>query len=226
MRFDSRQDAGRQLGQRLRDLAVEADLVAGLPRGGVVVAAEVAAILHRPLTVLIVRKIGHPWHREFAVGALAEEGVLILDRKAMASLPLAGVELERVIREEKNRLRQYILKFQTDHPADFSGRRVLVVDDGLATGATAEAAVNAARRKHARQVIIAVPVVSTSAGQRLARVADDVIALVTDEDFEAVGQYYRRFFQTSDEEVLAILHRQPAAYGPDHGQTPGKPGNG
>ncbi len=213
MKFDSRQDAGWRLGRRLRELAVEADLVAGLPRGGVVVAAAAAAVLQRPLTALVVRKIGHPWHREFAVGALAEEDVLILDQDAMTQMPSAGAQLESVILEEKDRLRQYCLKFHSALAATFHGRRVLLVDDGLATGATAEAAVEAARRKGAKHIIVAAPVASTSARDRLTRVADEVIVLITDADFYAVGQYYRRFFPTSDEEVLALLSPQSAAYG-------------
>ena len=213
MKFDSRQDAGWRLGRRLRELAVEADLVAGLPRGGVVVAAAAAAVLQRPLTALVVRKIGHPWHREFAVGALAEEDVLILDQDAMTQMPSAGAQLESVILEEKDRLRQYCLKFHSALAATFLGRRVLLVDDGLATGATAEAAVEAARRKGAQHIIVAAPVASTSARDRLTRVADEVIVLITDADFYAVGQYYHRFFPTSDEEVLALLSPQSAAYG-------------
>lgn len=206
MEFASRQDAGRRLGHRLLELAVKVDLVVGLPRGGVVVAAEVANILQRPLDVLVVRKIGHPWHREFAVGALAEGGVVILDQDVIATSPLPDAELEAVIAEETERLRQYQMKFCPDRKPHFAGLNVLVVDDGLATGATAEAAVCSARQKNARQIIMAAPVVSTSAYERLARVADKVVALVTDPDFCAVGQYYKRFLPTSDEEVLALLH--------------------
>ena len=206
MLFASRQDAGRKLGLRLQELAVKVDLVAGLPRGGVVVAAEVADVLQRPLDVIVVRKIGHPWHREFAVGALAEEGVVILDKNVIATSPLSGVELEAVIQEESERLREYYLKFRQDRKTHFAGQRVLLVDDGLATGATAEAAVYSARKKNAKQIVLAVPVASASAYERLARVADKVVALVTDPDFVAVGQYYKRFVQTSDEEVLALLH--------------------
>lgn len=212
MVFESRQDAGRRLGYRLLELAVEVDLVAGLPRGGVVVAAEVADTLQRPLEVIVVRKIGHPWHREYAVGALAEDDVLILDREAMATAPLAAVELARVIDEERSRLAQYSAKFHHDLKTVFSGSRLLLVDDGLATGATAEAAVWSARKKNVREIIMATPVASASACERLARVANRVISLVTDADFQAVGQYYRRFFPTNDEEVLALLHRQHADY--------------
>jgi predicted phosphoribosyltransferase len=213
MRFVSREDAGRRLGRHLCERGVEADLVLGLPRGGVVVAAEVAHILQRPLDVLIVRKIGHPWHREFAVGALAEPDVVILNEASLGEKSMARFQLNDVIAEETARLQAYRLKF---HPAGalvLEGKTVLLVDDGLATGATAEAAVLSARRQHARRVIAAAPVASTNAVERLARVADAVVALVTDPDFAAVGQYYESFLETGDEEVLALLQGQAV-----HGQ--------
>jgi putative phosphoribosyl transferase len=213
MSFASRQDAGRKLGLRLRELGFEVDLVAGLPRGGVIVAAEVADMLQHPLTVVVVRKIGHPWHREFAIGALAEEDVLILDQHAIASAPPAAAELEAVIAEEKARLREYCLKFQVEQKADFAGRRVVLVDDGLATGATAEAAVQAVRKRQARHITMAAPVASTDAWERLARRADRVVTCLTDRGFNAVGQYYKQFSQTTDEEVLALLRRPPTHYG-------------
>lgn len=214
MTFSSRQDAGRKLGQRLLELAVEVDLVAGLPRGGVVVAAEVAGILQRPLDVIVVRKIGHPWHREFAVGALAGDGVVILDKDMIGNNPLAQAELEDVIEEEKERLRQYQMKFCHGKKNDFKGRSVLVVDDGLVTGATAEVAVLSARGKEARSVFVAVPVASASAFERLSRQADAVVTLIVDPNFAAVGQYYKQFPQTSDEEVLALLRGQDKSFRP------------
>jgi putative phosphoribosyl transferase len=146
------------------------------------------------------------------VGALAEEGVLILDRDSMAAVPLATEELEAVIAEEKERLRQYYSKFHQTQINHFAGSRVLLVDDGLATGATAEAAVCSARQKKAREVILAAPVASTSAHERLSRVADTVISLIVDNNFGAVGQYYKKFGPTTDEEVLALLRRQHADY--------------
>lgn len=214
MVFESRQEAGYKLGRRLQGLELEVDLVVGLPRGGVVVAAEVAEILKRPLEVLVVRKVGHPWHREFAVGALAEENVLILDKDSMAAVPLTTAELEAVIAEEKERLRRYCAKFRQTQFNHFAGGRVLLVDDGLATGATAEAAVCSARHKKAREVIMAAPVASTAAHERLSRAADTVISLIVDDNFGAVGQYYKTFAATTDEEVLASLHRLHADYRP------------
>ena len=205
MRFASRADAGGRLGQYLLESRVEADIVLGLPRGGVVVAAGVARALQRSLGVLVVRKIGHPWQREFAVGALAEPDVVIIDEPLKWNNPLARVELDGVISEEQGRLREYCLKFHRDGAPSLEGKNILLVDDGLATGATAEAAVLSARQQKARRVIIAAPVASTHAVGRLRRVADEVAVLLEDPDFEAVGQYYREFSQTTDAEVMALL---------------------
>ena len=209
MTFASRQDAGIQLGCLLRDEGVAVELVLGLPRGGVVVAAEVARVLQKPLDVLVVRKIGHPWYREFAVGALAEPDVVILDEDSLGRNPVGRAQLDGVIAEETERLRQYQLEFHRGERPGLAGKSVVLVDDGLATGATMEAAVRAAKKQEARSVIVAVPVSSTHAMRRLEGVANDVKALLVDEDFQAVGQYYTEFSQTGDEEVLALLHSFP-----------------
>jgi predicted phosphoribosyltransferase len=215
MRFASREDAGRQLGQHLREQCLEVDLVLGLPRGGVLVAAEVARLLNRPLDALIVRKIGHPWHREFAVGALAEPDVVVLDEASVGKNPLLRFQLDQVIAEETARLQAYSSRFHVATALVLEGKTVLLVDDGLATGATAEAAVLSARRQKARRIVVATPVASIHAVERLTPVADDVVALIMDPDFGAVGQYYEEFEETTDEEVLALLHHQA-----NNGQAP------
>ena len=205
MMFASREDAGVKLGLCLQEQGVRADLVLGLPRGGVVVAAGVAHALRLPLGVLIVRKLGHPRHREFAVGALAEGGVTVLDEGVIGTDPIIRAELEKVIREEKKRLRGYQARFHPRGAPDLKGKVVLLVDDGLATGATTEAAVLSARKQHARGIVVAAPVASTNALDRLARVADEVRVLRVDPGFDAVGQYYEVFSQTTDEEVLRVM---------------------
>ena len=177
VRFESRQNAGRELGLYLRKTGAAADVVVGLPRGGVVVAAAVAQVLQCPLDVLVVRKIGHPQHREFAVGALAEAGVMLLDEAFAGGNPPWRADLADVIAEEKSRLREYQKKFHDAQKPNFAGKNVLLVDDGLATGAY----------------------------EKLGRIADRVWALLVDPDFAAVGQYYRQFSQTDDAEVLALL---------------------
>jgi predicted phosphoribosyltransferase len=203
--FTSREDAGLKLGRCLQDQGVRADLVLGLPRGGVVVAAAVAQILRLPLDVLIVRKIGHPRQREFAVGALAENGVIVLDEGVSGASAAVRAELEAIIQEEKDRLAGYQARFHPRGVPALTGKTILLVDDGLATGATTEAAVLSVRKQSARTIVVAAPVASTNAVERLARVADEVRVLCVDPDFNAVGRYYDVFAQTTDEEVLELL---------------------
>jgi predicted phosphoribosyltransferase len=206
--FTSREDAGRKLGEYLRDECLQADVVLGLPRGGVVVAAEVARALEAPLDVLIVRKIGHPLHREFAVGALAEGGVVVFDEVAGQSNVKVRAALERIVEEEKERMLAYESKFHLDGPPQLHGKTVLLVDDGIATGATTEAAVASARRQRARSIVVAAPVASTNAVERLRRVADDMRVLWVDPEFDAVGRYYDVFTQTTDAEVIDLLRAE------------------
>jgi len=205
MSFLSREDAGRQLGQFLKSGHIEAQVVLGLPRGGVVVAAEVADILDLPLDVVVVRKIGHPRQREFAVGAMAEGDVIILDENALTRTGVGTEDLGEVIDEERERLRIYQQQFEAGGPINLTARSVLVVDDGLATGATTEAAVASVRKRGAREVVLAVPVASDTGYSRLNRVCDAVFALQIDPDFDAVGRYYLEFKQTTDDEVIALL---------------------
>lgn len=206
--FASRQDAGLKLGGCLQQQRVRADLVLGLPRGGVIVAAEVAHTLRLPLDTLIVRKLGHPWHREFGVGALAENDVVVLDEAVIGTNPVVRAEFQDILQEETDRLRSYQAKFHPWGAPDLTGKAVLLVDDGLATGATTEAAVLSVRKQNAAGVVVASPVASTNAVERLARIADEVRVLFVDPAFDAVGRYYDAFSQTTDEEVLVVLRAE------------------
>jgi putative phosphoribosyl transferase len=210
MTFASRHEAGERLGQYLHANGITADLVLGLPRGGVVVAAAVARELKLPLDVLVVRKIGHPMQPEFAVGAMAEPGSVFLNEESLHDYPVSRADLKKIIAAQKLRLRAYRRQFHLHDFPSLEGKTVLLVDDGLATGATAEAAAISARKQNARRVIVAAPVASVSAVERLCAVADDVEVLWEDPDFEAVGQFYEDFFQTTDEEVIELL-REAAA---------------
>jgi predicted phosphoribosyltransferase len=207
MVFASREAAGRQLGDSLRRQPQWLDIVLGLPRGGVLVAAEVATALKLPLGVLVVRKIGHPWCPEFAVGAVAEGGVVVLDPASIEPTPGIEAELNGIIREEQKHLAACQARFGFACPEDLALKSVLLVDDGLATGATMEAAVRCARQRKARTVTVAAPVASTSAVERLRRVADEVVILCADPEFAAVGRYYESFPQATDQEVLKCLRR-------------------
>ncbi|HEU5396938.1 MAG TPA: phosphoribosyltransferase family protein [Verrucomicrobiae bacterium] len=205
MRFASRQDAGRELGEFLSQRGVTADLILGLPRGGVVVAAEVARRLKLPLDVLAVRKIGHPLQREFAVGALAEPDYVFLHERSLEEYPVEPAGLEEVIAEEKLRLHEYARRFHLRGMPPLRGKNVLLIDDGLATGATTEAAVRSARQQKSRHIAVAAPVASVEAVARLGQIADAVEVIFIDSEFQAVGQYYLDFTQTTDAEVMELL---------------------
>lgn len=201
-----------KLGRCLQEQGVRADLVLGLPRGGVVVAAAVARALGSPLGVLVVRKIGHPRHREFAVGALAQGGVTVLDEGIIGTNAVLRAELQEIIEEEKERLRNCQARFHPQGVPELRGKAVLLVDDGLATGATTEAAVLSVRKQNASRIVVAAPVASTNALERLAAVADEVRVLCVDPQFDAVGRYYEVFSQTTDEEVLELLRLEASRH--------------
>ena len=211
MMFATRDEAGRSLGRYLKSRDVHAGVVLGLPRGGVIVAAEVARALELPLDVLVVRKIGHPARREFAVGALAEPDVVVLDPAVVGADAAMHRSLMNIIREEQDRLHYYRTIFHLAPSADLRDKAVILVDDGLATGATTEAAIVSAHKQGAARVIVATPVASGDAVRRLSKVANEVVALHVDEDFDAVGRYYRVFNQTSDDEVIAALRERGGA---------------
>ena len=205
MTFSSRLDAGKRLALHLSEKGIKPAVVVGLPRGGVIVAAELARNLRLPLDVLVVRKLGHPQSREFAVGALAEGGVVLLHEEALRESEVDRGKLDAVIAEETARLVAYQARFESHARVLQAGQSILLVDDGLATGATMEAAVMSARKQGASNVAVAVPVASTSGYARIAKVSDAVYALLIDPQFQAVGQYYTRFPQTSDQEVLQAM---------------------
>lgn len=208
MTFASRRDAGVKLGNYLSEEGLQVDLVLGLPRGGVVVAAEVARILDAPLDVLVVRKIGHPRHREFAVGAIAEPDIVILDREVLERTHVHRDELRQIIDEEQQRLREYQAVFERNQPPDITDKSVLIVDDGLATGSTMEVAVQSAHQRNAAEVSVAVPVASSSAFERIQAAGARVYALIVDPEFDAVGRFYDTFAQVEDEEVVELLRQR------------------
>lgn len=211
MYFASRKEAGERLGKYLLGRGVTADLVLGLPRGGVVVAAGVARELKLPLDVLVVRKIGHPLQPEFAVGALAEPDAVFLNEETLREFPILPARLDKIIAQEKIRLREYRQRFHWCEIPSLAGKTVLLVDDGLATGATAEAAAISARKQNASRIVVAAPVASPNAVERLRRVADAVEVLDEDPDFQAVGQFYNLFPPTEDEEVVLLLREAVGA---------------
>ncbi|MFQ5812110.1 MAG: phosphoribosyltransferase [Anaerolineae bacterium] len=207
MRFRDRQEAGQLLAQALTFLEGREDvIVLGIPRGGVVVAAEVARAIGAPLDVYITRKIGAPYNPELAIGAIASSGDVVLDEGLMGRL---GVSLEYVQDETERQRREIerrLKKYRGNRPAQrLEGKTVLVVDDGIATGATTLAAIRALKKQKPAELILAVPVGPPDAVARLRKEVDRLVCLDTPQLFWAVGAFYEVFDQTSDEEVVRLL---------------------
>ena len=211
--FADRRDAGRRLAPRLADLRGSAAVVIGLALGGMPVAAEVAAALGLPLDVLVVRKLGHPHDPELGVGAIAEEGVVLHDERAAAMLDVGTESLAAVEDAERAELARRVARYRGGRPPrDLRGRTAIVVDDGVATGGTARAAVEAVRRRGAATVVLAVPVGPSRVVADLGAAVDRVECLEDLTGLGGVGSAYADFRQTDDAEVLALLvpHRPPA----------------
>lgn len=209
MRFRDRTDAGRQLAGALADLKLtRAPIVLALPRGGVPVALEVTLVLDSPLEVFVVRKIGAPGHAEFGIGAVAEGGSVVVDRQAVKALGLSSEDFERLVEAESRELDCRVRRYRADRQLpDMEGRDVVVVDDGLATGVTAEAALQGLRSRSPHLLVLAVPVCAPQTAERLRQIADEVVCVAAPASFGAVSRFYQRFDQTSDEEVLDLLAR-------------------
>lgn len=203
--FTDRREAGRALAIRLAELDLQNVTTLGLPRGGVPVAAQVASYLHTPLDVIVVRKVGIPNLPEIAMGAIAEHDVVVIDRPLLARVGISDAEFERAAARERITLDSRVMRLRNGRPPlDLTGRTALIVDDGIATGATASAACAAAHADHAARVVVAAPVGSPHA-VRMITGADMVVCLLLPQDFTAVGVYYRNFDQTTDGEVERLL---------------------
>jgi putative phosphoribosyl transferase len=207
--FPDRAEAGRLLGLKLAKYAGAADvIVLGLPRGGVPVAYEVARALRVPLDVFIVRKLGVPGFEELAVGAIASGGVRVLNEEVANALPNADEIIEAVTQRESAELERREHEYRDGRPApELQNKTVILIDDGLATGATMRAAVKALRQRGAAKIVVAVPVGPPDTCKEFEEVADEVVCASAPEFFQAVGQYYEDFSQTSDDAVREFLMR-------------------
>ena len=208
MTFRNRHEAGRRLARLAAGYAGPDTVVLGLPRGGVPVAYEVATAMNAPLDVFVARKLGAPMQPEFAVGAIAPGGVRVLDERALRSLGIAHGDIDRIEGEERAEMERRLLTYRgSPKPPDVAGKTVILVDDGLATGATARAAVRSLRQQGPLQIVLAIPVGAPDSVEQLRAEADEVLVVETPEPFQAVGAWYDEFDQTTDEEVLALLRR-------------------
>ncbi|MDV9192163.1 alpha/beta family hydrolase [Streptomyces sp. SR27] len=215
MFFSDRTDAGRRLAARLDRFKGDDVVVLGLPRGGVPVAAEVADALGAPLDICLVRKLGVPRQPELAMGALGEGGVRVLNERVLREAGVDERELAAVEEREQLELEQRGRRYRGSRPAvPLEGRTVLIVDDGLATGATALAACRVVRARGAARIVLAVPVAPHGWTARLGGEADETVSVRTPEPFYAIGQFYQDFSQTPDAEVVACLDRIRAAHDP------------
>ena len=205
--FANRQEAGRRLAEALGDLAGAPDVVVlGLPRGGMPVAHEVAAAIGAPLDVFVVRKLGAPGQRELALGAVASGGTIVLNDEIVHHLGVNRTQLDSIIAAERAIVDERDRAYRGDRePLDVAGRTVVVVDDGLATGATMRAALAALRACNVGALVAAAPVAPPDVVAMLSDEADRVVVLDAPERFNAVGAWYRDFRQVSDEEVRALL---------------------
>jgi len=209
--FSDRRDAGRRLAAFLTNYANQDDvLVLGIPRGGVQVAFEIASRLSAPLDVFLLRKLGVPGEEELAFGAIASGGTRVLDYETIHAFGISEQEIERVTNMELRELHRRETAYREDRPPlEVKGKTVILVDDGIATGSSMRAGVQALRQLHPRRVVVAVPIAPVHASEQLKGDFDEFVCLQTPIFFQAIGQFYDDFSQVPDEEVLAMLAKAP-----------------
>lgn len=222
--FADRRDAGRQLAQRLRHLATDENVVIlALPRGGVPVGFEIAQQLHRPLDVFVVRKLGVPGHEEVAMGAIASGGVRVLNPAVLIELGISRAAIDDVIARETEELSRREMAYRSGRAfPDLHHATVVLVDDGIATGATMMAAVQAVRQLGAARVVVAAPVIAAATRTALLYETDEVECVHAPERFFAVGVHYRDFDQTTDEEVQSLLNEAAGVRPDGHSHAQGR----
>jgi len=206
MRFANRKQAGRLLADRLQHYMGQAAVVVGLPRGGVVVASEIARQLQLPLQILCPKKLGAPTNQELALGAVTETGDYFLNEDLIRQLGVSLQEVEKELQQAKEAAKKRFFSLKKElPPRDFNNKLVILVDDGLATGATMKASIKTARREKAQKVVVAVPVASIEAYWQVKALVDEVICLHIPPFFGAVGEFYQDFAQVEEQEVLELL---------------------
>ena len=221
MLFKDRREAGSQLASKLTQYqGLKNVIVLGLARGGVVTAAEVADALHAPLNVIVVRKIGAPDNEELALGAIAEHGEGIFNEELIGLLGVSPHYLQREVERQKLILKSRLDLYRGSAPApELKGKVVILVDDGIATGASMRVAIQSLRQAGVKKLVMAVPVAAPDSLERIAQEVDETVCLASPHQFGAVGFFYRSFEQTSDEEVVRLLARHPGDISRDYCDT-------
>lgn len=209
-RFADRADAGEQLGAALREAGVEADIVLAIPRGGLPLGRAVADALAAPLDIAVASKLGAPTNPELAIGAVAADGSLWRNEAVIESRDIAEEYVERTRKQEAENARTKAERYRDESPA-LSGKRVVIVDDGVATGATARACIEQVRSQSPERIVLAVPVASPRTLPDLETLVADVVCLQRPSEFRAVGQFYDRFGQVSDEDAMGYLDEDGVA---------------
>jgi putative phosphoribosyl transferase len=219
MRFEDRRHAGRQLAADLRLLTLIDPVVLALPRGGVPVGYEVATALDAPLEVFVARKVGAPGRSEFGIGAISEGGGVVVDEAQLRRMGIGRRQFGELVDAERLELARRVAEYRVGRPLPrLADRDVILVDDGLATGVTAEAALRAIAHHSPYRMILAVPACAPDTAERLRDVADDVRCLIEPSPFAAVGQWYERFGQTTDAEVIELLRDADERWRERHGE--------
>ena len=209
MTFENRTDAGRRLASLLEEYRDRKDvIVLGVPRGGVVVAFEVASALKAPLDIFVARKLGVPWHKELAFGAVASGGVKVLDAEIVETLGISDADIERGIASERRELERRERSFRGGRPPlKVAGSTVILVDDGIATGSSIRAAISALRQLKPARLVVAIPVAPVATCNQLRMDVDQLVCVLMPETFFGVGEFYDDFTQVTDGEVVDLLHR-------------------
>ena len=206
MVYKDRQDAGRKLAESLTKYIDEEPVIIALPRGGVVIGYEVAKKLHAPLDIIVARKIGAPFQPELGVGAIAQNGIRIINSETIRLLGVTEPQIEQIIKWETSEMDRRISLYRKGLPSlNLHGKTVIVVDDGLATGISTRAAVRSVKQMHPKKIILAVPVCPHDSAEKFRQEVDDFFCLNEPADFYAVGSHYADFKQVTDEEVIDIM---------------------
>lgn len=213
MLYKDRKDAGQKLAEKLTKYSKDKPIIVALPRGGVVLGYEVAKKLKAPLDIIVARKLGAPFHPEFGIGAIAPNGVHILNIDLIRSLGVTEHELEKIIERETREMERRLELYRKDSPPlDLNNKTVILIDDGLATGVSTRAAVVSIKQMEPRKIILAVPVSPPDTADQFRKEVDEFICLSEPAGFYAVGAYYENFDQTTDDEVLDLLEKANSNY--------------